>query len=52
MCSLHNFWISVPYEVALSHFYFFCVQSAVVNKTLGRAQDPQANGAWLSKLTE
>ena len=23
-----------------------------VNKTLGRAQDPHANGAWLSKLTE
>ena len=22
------------------------------NKTLGRAQDPHANGSWLSKLTE
>ena len=22
------------------------------NKMLGRAQDPRANGAWLSKLTE
>ena len=22
------------------------------NKTLGRAQDPHANGAWISKLTE
>ena len=22
------------------------------NKTLGRAQDPRANGAWLSKRTE
>ena len=22
------------------------------NKTLGRAQDPRAKGAWLSKLTE
>ena len=22
------------------------------NKTLGRARDPRANGAWLSKLTE
>ena len=22
------------------------------NKTLGRAQDPRANGAWLRKLTE
>ena len=22
------------------------------NKTLGRAQDPRANGAWLSKVTE
>ena len=25
---------------------------ALDNKTLGRAQDPRANGAWLSKLTE
>ena len=24
----------------------------VYNKTLGRALDPRANGAWLSKLTE
>ena len=24
----------------------------ITNKTLGRAQDPCANGAWLSKLTE
>ena len=24
----------------------------IPNKTLGRAQDPRANGAWLSKLTE
>ena len=23
-----------------------------INKTLGRAQDPRANGAWLSKVTE
>ena len=22
------------------------------NKTLGRARDPRANGAWLNKLTE
>ena len=22
------------------------------DKTLGRAQDPRSNGAWLSKLTE
>ena len=26
--------------------------SFLLNKTLGRAQDPRANGAWLSKLTE
>ena len=25
---------------------------SILNKTLGRAQDPRANGAWLSKLTE
>ena len=24
----------------------------IPNKTLGRSQDPRANGAWLSKLTE
>ena len=24
----------------------------IPNKTLGRAQNPRANGAWLSKLTE
>ena len=24
----------------------------LVNKTLGRARDPRANGAWLNKLTE
>ena len=23
-----------------------------LNKTLGRALDPRANGAWLSKVTE
>ena len=23
-----------------------------INKTLGRALDPRANGTWLSKLTE
>ena len=23
-----------------------------INKTLGRARDPRANGAWLNKLTE
>ena len=26
--------------------------TTVLNKTLGRVQDPHANGAWLSKLTE
>ena len=25
---------------------------SILNKTLGRARDPHANGAWLSKLTE
>ena len=27
-------------------------QDPFVNKTLGRALDPRANGTWLSKLTE
>ena len=26
--------------------------NAIENKTLGRARDPRANSAWLSKLTE
>ena len=29
-----------------------CETYDMVNKTLGRARDPRANGAWLSKLTE
>ena len=28
------------------------IMSYKLNKTLGRAWDPRANGAWLSKLTE
>ena len=28
------------------------VDERMVNKTLGRARDPHANGVWLSKLTE
>ena len=28
------------------------VAETLSNKTLGRALDPRANGAWLSKLTE
>ena len=28
------------------------ILSLLVNKTLGRALDPRANGTWLSKLTE
>ena len=28
------------------------VMKTYKNKTLGRAPDPRANGAWLSKLTE
>ena len=30
----------------------FPFQELDLNKTLGRTQDPRANGAWLSKLTE
>ena len=28
------------------------LQNTEDNKTLGRARDPRANGAWLNKLTE
>ena len=33
---------------------FFLLQDKItlMNKTLGRARDPRANGTWLSKLTE
>ena len=35
------------------YIYLCCFgQETIINKTLGRAQDPRANGAWLSKLTE
>ena len=27
-------------------------KNILINKTLGRVQEPRANGAWLSKLTE
>ena len=29
-----------------------CLRETHTNKTLGRAQDPRSNGAWLNKLTE
>ena len=32
--------------------YVQCQRKPIQNKTLGRARDPRANGAWLSKLTE
>ena len=31
---------------------YVVITTTFKNKTLGRAQDPRANGAWLSKLTE
>ena len=36
----------------LSLQYCHILTNYQTNKTLGRAQDPRANGAWLSKLTE
>ena len=38
---------SVPGSGALLFFL-----NSLINKTLGRALDPRANGTWLSKLTE
>ena len=34
-----------------SHSIEDAMKSYMKNKTLSRAQDPRANGAWLSKLT-
>ena len=34
------------------HYGERTVNGYSLNKTLGRAQDSRANGAWLSKLTE
>ena len=44
-CSFHNASIK-KYKV----YVFRLVH--IKNKTLGRARDPRANGAWLNKLTE
>ena len=37
---------NIPLGVISLLFKIMC------NKTLGRARDPRANGAWLNKLTE
>ena len=53
MIQLYN--ATLPYEsrAKLRKFETICALShPIFYKTLGRAQDPRANGAWLSKLTE
>ena len=63
-CS-HCFFKSSGYDkLELKHqiVVFISLQNALLkkchgvkqneNKTLGRARDPRANGAWLNKLTE
>ena len=34
------------------HIYIYYSKNFLINKMLGRALDPHANGAWLSKLTD
>ena len=41
-------YIDMQYSLVITFF----VLNDYNNKTLGRARDPRANGAWLSKLTE
>ena len=45
-----------PLVTHLSEEFAVCSLSGVVkpcvDKTLSRARDPRANGAWLNKLTE
>ena len=60
----HCFFKSSGYDkLELKHqnLVFFKLMECIIkmswcetecNKTLGRARDPRANGAWLSKLTE
>ena len=43
----------VPFQIAEvdnSSFLLSKFMNIIRNKMLGRAQDPRANGAWLSKL--
>ena len=39
-------------HIYVSSAHTSSVNELVINKTLGRALDPRANGSWLSKLTE
>ena len=55
----HELFMSEHYPVTLSKYISLrrdiYVESRITvlrDKALGRARDPRANGAWLSKLTE
>ena len=53
----HNLWIFFSlsrciFKAKKVIFFNRVTASYVLNKTLGRALDPRANGTWLSKLTE
>ena len=39
-------------QLHIQHYGSLRPSKCIKNKTLGRARDPRANGAWLSKLTE
>ena len=47
-----NCWNEILYNPCFTHAYVSSLRIDAKNKTLGRARDPRANGAWLNKLTE
>ena len=49
--SLHGSIIDIC-TVAIAFLFLHPPDSFQNNKTLGRARDPRANGAWLNKLIE
>ena len=50
--NLFNKWRKNNLGVRTGKELFAELEERINNKTLGRALDPHANGAWLSKLTE
>ena len=56
LCGYHFTLLALPYQInslpaQVTNLEGQC-NTYYKNKTLGRARDPHANGAWLNKLTE
>ena len=47
-------WVDMATDLKVKAPLFFTLLDSIAsrNKTLGRARDPRANGAWLNKQTE